>query len=112
MSIFDMFAKIGVNLCHVCGFYYCSCSDNRNKVKNSKVIEPEKKTTSIDWLFLMLNNRNQDQEFNNKILQKAKELHKQEIIEAWSNGEDNFMEEQNKMDLADGLEYYEKTFKS
>ena len=42
----------------------------------------ENKETSIDWLFLMLNNPNRNQEFSKKLLDKAKEMHEQEIINA------------------------------
>jgi hypothetical protein len=39
------------------------------------------KQTAVDWLFLMLNNPNKDQELANKLLQKAKEMEKEQMIE-------------------------------
>jgi hypothetical protein len=41
-----------------------------------------KQQTSVEWLFTMLNNPNRDQEFANKLLQKAKEMHEEEIMKA------------------------------
>jgi hypothetical protein len=41
----------------------------------------ENKQTAVEWLFIMLNNPNRDQEFANKLLQKAKEMEKEQIIE-------------------------------
>lgn len=32
------------------------------------------KETAVDWLFLMLNNPNDNQKFSNKLLEKAKEI--------------------------------------
>lgn len=40
------------------------------------------KQTAVEWLFLMLNNPNKDQEFANKLLQKAKAMEKEQIMEA------------------------------
>jgi hypothetical protein len=45
----------------------------------------EKQQTAVDWLFLMLNNPNRDQEFANKLLQKAKEMEKERMIEFAKN---------------------------
>jgi hypothetical protein len=41
------------------------------------------KQTAVEWLFLMLNNPNKDQEFTQKLLDQAKEMEKEQIIEAW-----------------------------
>jgi hypothetical protein len=38
------------------------------------------KQTPVDWLFLMLNNPNKDQEFSNKLLDKAKQIEKEQMI--------------------------------
>ena len=35
--------------------------------------------TAVEWLFFMLNNPNKDQEFFNKLLDKAKEMEKTNI---------------------------------
>jgi hypothetical protein len=40
------------------------------------------KQTAVEWLFLMINNPNKDQKFANKLLDKAKEMEKQQIIDA------------------------------
>jgi len=37
------------------------------------------KQTAVQWLFLMLNNPNRDQEFANKLLEKALEMEKEQI---------------------------------
>lgn len=38
------------------------------------------KQTAVQWLFLMLNNPNRDQEFANKLLEKALEMEKEQLI--------------------------------
>ena len=38
--------------------------------------------TAVEWLFLMLNNPNKDQEFANKLFEQAKEMEKEQIINA------------------------------
>lgn len=45
-----------------------------------------KKQSSVEFLFLMLNNPNDNQEFNKRHLDKAKELHKLEVVNAWLDG--------------------------
>jgi hypothetical protein len=40
------------------------------------------KQTAVEWLFLMLNNPNKDQKFANKLLKQAKEMEKEQIIDA------------------------------
>ena len=49
----------------------------------------EKQQTAVDWLFLMLNNPNRDQEFANKLLQKAKEMEKVKAFEIFKAGQDS-----------------------
>ena len=44
------------------------------------------KQTAVEWLFLMMNNPNKDQDFANKLLEKAKEMEKEQIIEAYEKG--------------------------
>lgn len=39
--------------------------------------------TAVEWLFLMLNNPNRDQGFANKLLEQAKQMEKEQIINAW-----------------------------
>lgn len=46
-----------------------------------------KKQTAVEWLFLMLNNPNRDQDFANKLFEKAKEMERQQIIGAFNSGD-------------------------
>jgi len=64
----------------------------------------EKQQTAVEWLFLMMNNPNKDQEFANKLYDKAKEMEQEQIMNAWVNGvvsEDNMTAEK----------YYKETYK-
>jgi len=63
--------------------------------------------TAVEWLFLMINNPNKDQKFANKLLDKAKEMEKQQIIDAYEQG---FFDERNGKS-PDEEQYYNKTFK-
>jgi hypothetical protein len=45
-----------------------------------------KKQTAVEWLFLMINNPNDNQEMALKCLEKAKQMEKEQIEEAWLNG--------------------------
>jgi hypothetical protein len=40
------------------------------------------KQTAVDWLFLMINNPNDNQEMALKCLEKAKQMEKEQIMEA------------------------------
>lgn len=62
--------------------------------------------TAVEWLFLMLNNPNSNQEFNNKLFEKAKEIEKQQIIEANTAGVN-----QGLYGYKNAEEYYNATFK-
>lgn len=55
-----------------------------------KVIKMEKQQTAVDWLFQMLNNTKSDQAFAKKLFDKAIEMEKEQIIEAWEDGQDSF----------------------
>ena len=46
----------------------------------------QKKQTAVEWLFLMMNNPNKDQEFANKLYDKAKEIEQEQIISAYNQG--------------------------
>ena len=78
-----------------------------------KVIKMEKQRTAVDWLFQMLNNPNSDcyldpnsdQEFAKKLLDKAKEMEKEQVIEAWEDGQDSFSSRTAE-------KYYNETFKN
>ena len=64
----------------------------------------EKQQTAVEWLFLMMNNPNKDQELANKLYDKAKEIEQEQIMNAWVNGvisENNMIAEK----------YYKETYK-
>jgi hypothetical protein len=67
-------------------------------------MENNKLVTAVEWLFLMLNNPNSDQEFSNKLLQKAKQIEKEQITNAWEDGKDSFS-------TRNAEKYYNETFK-
>jgi len=62
--------------------------------------------TAVEWLFLMINNPNKDQKFANKLLDKAKEMEKQQIIEAHAVGRIKECRGIN----TDGEQHYNETF--
>ena len=45
-----------------------------------------KQQTAVEWLFLMMNNPNKDQELTNKLYDKAKEIEQEQIMNAWVKG--------------------------
>jgi hypothetical protein len=55
-----------------------------NEDAKDGLYEPAK--TAVEWLFLMLNNPNRDQEFANKILEGAKAMEKKQITNAHLSG--------------------------
>ncbi len=74
--------------------------------------------TSIEYLFKELWETSKDKLEWNSILEKAKEMHKQEIIDAFEKGEQE--EYQNNYEIVDGERhyiydnaenYYQETFK-
>jgi Tfp pilus assembly protein PilF len=66
------------------------------------------KQTAVEWLFLMLNNPNRNQDFANKLLEKAKEMEKEQIIRT------HLMARcyDNENSVTEAEEYYNETFKS
>ena len=64
------------------------------------------KQTAVEWLFFMLNNPNRNQEFANKLFEKAKAMEKEQIIDAYDKGEFN----QGCNEDAD--QYYNENYKS
>ena len=64
------------------------------------------KQTAVEWLFLMMNNPNKDQEFANRLLDKAKEIEKEQITNAWLHGK---LMHNSRIDYHE--EYYNKTYK-
>jgi ATP-dependent Clp protease adapter protein ClpS len=72
--------------------------------------------TAVEWLFLMLNDPNKNQEFARKLLDKALELEKQQIMMAWHNGkineQDFFSDHTETIVRANCAEqYYNETYK-
>ena len=63
-----------------------------------------KQMTAVEWLFEMLNNPKNDQVFAKKLLNKAKEMEKDQIMNSWVKGviSDNNMTAEK---------YYNETFK-
>jgi len=70
----------------------------------------ETKETAIDWLFLMLNNPNRDQEFSKKLLDKAKQIEKEQIIDAHIHGDENHTFNPWKIEEY-ANDYYNETYK-
>lgn len=73
------------------------------------------KQTAAQWLFLMLNNPNKDQEFANKLLEKAIEMEKEQIVNSWDDGFSNGFDlgkydDDCKHD--DGQQYYNQTYEA
>jgi hypothetical protein len=70
--------------------------------------------TSIEWLAQEINKINVSTEarlFINKLKEQAKEMHKQEIIDAFWNGDNSdCTNEQNSKEFAE--QYYQETFKT
>ena len=44
------------------------------------------KQTAVEWLFEMLNNPKSDQVFSKNLLNKAKEIEREQIMNAWAEG--------------------------
>ena len=77
------------------------------------------KQTAVEWLFLMLNNPNRDQEFANKLLLKALEMEKQQVgytkedvLKAGEIGEINHYDYKHIVSLLDEAKEYNNKFKS
>lgn len=43
-------------------------------------MEKNESVTAVEWLFLMLNNPNRNQDFANKLLEKAKSMEKEQMV--------------------------------
>ena len=69
------------------------------------------KQTAVQWLFLMLNNPNRDQEFANKLLEKALEMEKEQICDAFYYGVDVDSFCVNNP-YKEAEEYYKKTYET
>ena len=70
--------------------------------------------TSIEWFATQLYEKIEMKGNGNVIddlLQQAKEMHKQEIIDAWDKGLDNFLET-NESNIMSAEQYYQEAFVS
>ncbi len=67
----------------------------------------ETKQTAVDWIFLMLNDPNRDQNFAKKLYDKAKEIEKEQIINAYKESADYFY---NCSKKGKSEEYYNETY--
>ena len=74
--------------------------------------------TSIEWLWEQIDGIIPYQDIKtsqlfNGVLDQAKEMHKQEIIDAWNGGDyAYFYSKETGRDFADGNDYYQETFVS
>jgi hypothetical protein len=66
-----------------------------------------KKQSSVEWLFLMLNNPNDNQEMALKCLLQAKKMHKEEIIDTFQDS--RILSITNN--CSSGEQYYNDTYK-
>jgi hypothetical protein len=69
----------------------------------------ENKQTAVDWLFLMLNDPNRDQEFAKKLYDKAKEIEKEQIVQAHIHGDENHTFNSSKIEEY-ANDYYNETY--
>ena len=47
--------------------------------------------TAVEWLFLMMSNPKSDQEIENKLLEKAKEMEQEQRNDAFKKGQESMM---------------------
>lgn len=67
--------------------------------------------SAVEWLFLMINNPNSDQDLANKLLEKAKEMEKEQIIEAYQDGRSDQQSNQSSFYNRNSEYYYNQTLK-
>lgn len=67
--------------------------------------------SAIEWLFLMMNNPNSDQDLANKLLEKAKEMEKEQIIEAYKDGRSDQQSNESRFYNRNSEYYYNQTLK-
>jgi hypothetical protein len=60
--------------------------------------------TSIEWFWQQIKKSNCTYDDVEKLFEQAKEMHKEEIIDAWENGQDSFSSRNAE-------QYYQETFK-
>lgn len=69
------------------------------------------KQTAVEWLFLMMNNPNKDQEFANRLLDKAIEMEKEQIMISYIDGSLTGCGCYDYMEKEDAEQYYNETYK-
>ena len=79
--------------------------DERNDYNS---IPMQNTQTAVEWLFLMLNNPNRDQGFANKLLEQAKQMEKEQIMDAYKEGMDYTTNE----DVKEAEQYYNQTYEN
>lgn len=81
-------------------------------IKKSKM--EKKKQSSIEWLEQQLNSilKQSNIEIENVIWQQAKAMHKEEIKDAWNDGDYAYFYSIEGKEFEDGDEYYEEKFGS
>ena len=70
--------------------------------------------TAVEWLVKELKSNSIDlTKWHNDLLEKAKEMEKQQIMDAYDKGQENPFEysEDNEVNYYDGNNYYNETFK-
>lgn len=67
--------------------------------------------SAVEWLFLMINNPNSDQDLANKLLEKAKEMEKEQIIEAYKDGRSDQQSNESRFYNRNSEYYYNQTLK-
>ena len=76
-----------------------------------KVSKPKMKETAVEWLLSMLN-YNQQMLGTKEIIEKAKEIEKEQMIEAYDEGYSIRDYYGNRSDNTTSEQYYNQTFKS
>jgi hypothetical protein len=64
----------------------CVSTRGAFKTHTKKHTPMGKQQTAVEWLFLMLNDPNKNQEFAHKLLEKALEMEKEQITTAYLTG--------------------------
>jgi len=72
------------------------------------------KQTAVEWFFYQLYTMEVEYETIMKLLEQAKEMEKEQIIRAYSEGQNTPYEysEDNEINWYDGPQYYKETYES
>lgn len=69
------------------------------------------KQTAVEWLFNELLETPKDKFFWYSILEKAKQMEKEQIAKAWDDGDySHFYSKETGKDFENGQEYYNETY--